>query len=466
MSTPAVEQPKPMAKIPAKQTVLVTVICFVAWSIAVYDYILFGTLLPRIEESFGWTQSFALLVSTLASAAIFIVIIIFGPLVDRMGRRKGMMASVGGTAVAGVATAAVQGATSVVAVRGFTGLGLAEQNVNGTYLNEIFAQTESKRIKRNQGFFYSLVQSGWPVGALLAAGFVALTAHFFGAENWRVAFLLSIIPSIVVFALIYFLLKETPQFTTMKKIRDLRKAGKPEEAEALSAATGLRVEKEVPLKRIFNGKHRRNTIVLSLAWTLNWFGIATFSVLGTSVLESGKGVDADSALLMIVGANLVGALGYLTHGFLGDKFGRKNVVVVGWLIAGVAFAVMMLGPNNPEFVLPLYMVGLFFLLGPYAAIMYFQAECYDADCRATGSAFISAFSQPGAVIGGFILTALVAAAFEFATAALVVGAIGTFVSGLVMLFAKKVETDVPREEVPIPALRPTDEVVQAARSNR
>lgn len=128
MSTPAVEQPKPpveqpkpMAKIPAKQTVLVTVICFVAWSIAVYDYILFGTLLPRIEESFGWTQSFALLVSTLASAAIFIVIIIFGPLVDRMGRRKGMMASVGGTAVAGLATAAVQGATSVVAVRGFTG---------------------------------------------------------------------------------------------------------------------------------------------------------------------------------------------------------------------------------------------------------------------------------------------------------------------------------------------------------
>lgn len=465
MSTPAVEKPKPLAKIPAKQTIIVTIICFVAWAIAVYDYILFGTLLPRIEETFGWSQSFALLVSTLASAAIFVVIIIFGPLVDRMGRRKGMLASVGGTAMAGAATAAVQGATSVVAIRGFTGLGLAEQNVNGTYLNEVFAQTESKRIKRNQGFFYSLVQSGWPVGALLAAGFVAVTAHFFGAENWRIAFLLSIVPSIVVFGLIWVLLKETPQFTAMKKIRELRKAGQLQEAEELSAATGLRVEKEVPIKRIFNGKHRRNTIVLSVAWTLNWFGIQTFSVLGTSVLESGKGVEASSALLMIVGANIVGALGYLTHGFLGDKFGRKNVVVVGWLISGVAFAVMMFGPDNPGFVLPLYMIGLFFLLGPYAAIMYFQAECFDADCRATGSAFISAFSQPGAVIGGFILTALVAAAFDFSAAVLIVGALGTFASGLVMLLAKKVDPVPEEDQAPIPALRPTDETVQAVREN-
>ncbi|GAA1821459.1 MFS transporter [Nesterenkonia flava] len=463
MLTSTPEQPQRLPKISGKQTVIVAIICFVAWSIAVYDYILFGTLLPRIEESFGWSQSFALLVSTLASAAIFVVIIIFGPLVDRMGRRRGMMASVGGTAVAGVATAAVQGATSVVAVRGFTGLGLAEQNVNGTYLNEVFAQTESKKIRKNQGFFYAMVQAGWPVGALLAAGFVALVSTWFGAENWRIAFLLSIIPSIVVFALIWVFLKETPQFTTMKRIRELRKAGREDEAEALSAVTGITVEKEVPLKRIFNAKHRRNTIVLSVAWTLNWFGIQTFSVLGTTVLESGKGVDADSALLMIVGANIVGALGYLTHGFLGDRLGRKNVIVGGWLIAGIAFAVMMFGPDNPGFVLPLYMIGLFFLLGPYAAIMYFQAECYDVDCRATGSAFISAFSQPGAVIGGFILTGLVAAAFSFSTAALVVGALGTFASGLVMLAAKKVTPEMPAEDAPLPALRPTEDVVQGVK---
>jgi hypothetical protein len=83
-------------------------------------------------------------------------------------------------------------------------------------------------------------------------------------------------------------------------------------------------------------------------------------------------------------------------------------------------------------------MGLFFLLGPYAAIMFFQAECFDTDCRATGSAFIGAMSQPGAIISGFILTGLTAASIGYSTAAFWVGAIGTVVSGVVVLGAHKV----------------------------
>ena len=89
-------------KISLKETRFVTIIAFLAWTIAVYDYILFGTLLPRIEESFGWDSSHALLVSTLVSAGVFLVIIFFGPLIDKLGRRKGALTSVSGSRVAGV----------------------------------------------------------------------------------------------------------------------------------------------------------------------------------------------------------------------------------------------------------------------------------------------------------------------------------------------------------------------------
>lgn len=181
--------------------------------------------------------------------------------------------------------------------------------------------------------------------------------------------------------------------------------------------------------------------MLSLAWLVNWFGIQTFSVLGTTVLESGKHISAGNALVLVVVSNLVGALGYLTHGWLGDRFGRKKVIVTGWLLAGVFFAAMLVGPENPAYVLVTYMLGLFFLLGPYAAIMFFQAECYDTDCRATGSTFIGAMSQPGAIVGGLILTGLVADAMSFSTAALLVGALGTFASGLIMLGTKTVTPD-------------------------
>lgn len=438
MTSPTSTPPAGLRSVGVKETRRATRIAFFAWTIAVYDFILFGTLLPRIEESFGWDTSYALLISTLVSIGTFVVVMLVGPLVDKLGRRRGMIISVAGTAASSAATAATVGAASLVGVRAISGLGLAEQSVNATYLNELYAVTEDKKIKRNQGFVYSMVQTGWPIGALTAAAFVAIVTAVFGADSWRIAFLLATIPAVIV-ALVCRRLKESPQFEAQREIQRLRKTGSVPEAEALAAATGLNVQHDAPFKRIFQGKHLRNTLVLSLAWLVNWFGIQTFSVLGTTVLETGKGIDASNALLLVVGSNLVGALGYLTHGWLGDRFGRKRVIVIGWILGGLFFAAMLLGPSDPFYVLFTYMAGLFFLLGPYAAIMFFQAECFDQDCRATGSTFIGAMSQPGAIIGGFILTGLVAAAVPFSTAALWVGALGTLVSGLVMLGAKSVK---------------------------
>ena len=94
--------------------------------------------------------------------------------------------------------------------------------------------------------------------------------------------------------------------------------------------------------------------------------------------------------------------------------------------------------------------GLFFLVGPYAAIQYFMAECYPVSCRATGTAFIGAMSQPGIVIGGALFTA-VAAGANTGTAALWVGALGTLISGVLMIAAK------PMAEAPL-AIAPENEL--------
>src|SRR5699024_1560084 len=114
---------------------------------------------------------------------------------------------------------------------------------------------------------------------------------------------------------------------------------------------------------------------------------------------------------------------------------------------------MMMGPNNPGFVLPMYMIGLFFLLGPYAAIMYFQAECFQPECRGTGSAFIVSMSQPGAVVGGFILTALVTANFGLTNATIIIALGGVLLSGLIMMFARPVKPSPEPENVGLSKLK-------------
>ncbi|MGC0367117.1 putative MFS transporter [Rhodococcus sp. 27YEA15] len=396
-----------------------TIICMIAGIVAVFDFILFGTLLPRISESFSWSTSQALLVSTLVSVGTAVVLFGIGPLVDRLGRRRGMISTVLGTAVSSAATAAVTGGVSMVAVRSVSGLSLAEQSVNATYLNELYNAAEDEKVTRNRGFIFSAVQTAWPLGALTAAGFVAVVGSLLGLDQWRWIFLIATVPALIV-AYWCRSLRESPQFLVQNAARETGVGG------------------EGSISTIFKRTYLRNTIVLSLAWLFNWMAIQTFSVLGTTVLEVGKGFSANNSLMIVVVSNLVAMLGYLAFGWLGDRISRVKIISFGWLIGAALFTAMLAGPDDTAFVLVTYMAGLFFLLGPYAAVLVFQSECYPTECRATGGAFAFAMSQPGAIFGGLLLSAATGLGWSYGSAALAVGAGSCLLSGLIMFSARTI----------------------------
>lgn len=422
-------------RVSKSQTRRGTVIALFAWIFAVYDFILFGTLLPSIQEDFGWSPATAVGIATAISVGTALVVFGVGPLVDRLGRRKGMMITVSGTAIASAASALTVGAGSLVLARSVGGLGLAEQSVNTTYLNEIYALSEDEAITKRRGFIYSIVQGGWPLGTLLAALFAALLLPVVG---WRGCFLVAVFPAIII-VLARRSLKETPQFVLQDKVRRLQKSGDTVGAKTLAAEYGLEAERKAPLREVFAPESRRNTIFLGLAWFTNWFGIQTFSVLGTSVLTEGKGVDFAGALVMFIIINIVAFTGYLFHGWAGDKFGRRNVIAVAWIISAVLFAAMLLLAHSTVAVVALYAGGMFFLVGPYAAMLFYMGECYTADCRATGASLINAISQPGAIVAGILVTSLLAAGVAWSSTALYIGAAGILVSGFVMFACKKVQ---------------------------
>ncbi|SEH01144.1 Sugar phosphate permease [Nonomuraea solani] len=417
-----------------RETRKATVIALFAWIFAVYDYIMFGTLLPEISAQFGWTAAEASLYSTLISVGTAVVVLGVGPLVDRLGRRKGMIITVSGTALASAVSAATMNAAYLIGVRSIGGLGLAEQSVNATYLNEVYAVTEDEKIKKRRGLIYSLVQGGWPLGTLLAAAFIAV---FLPLVGWRGCFLLATFPAIVI-ALLRRGLRETPQFELQQRMERLRKAGQREEAAGLAREYGVSESQAAPFLEIFRGAALRNTLVLGFAWFVNWFGIQVFSVLGTTVLTEGKGVGFTNSLLMFIVINAVGYLGYVFHGWAGDRWGRRNVIAFGWMASGVLFALMLVAAEGTFAVVALYSLGMFFLVGPYSAMLFYMGECYDTRCRATGTSFINAISQPGAIAAGAIITAMLVAGSDWSQGALIVGALGTFLSGFVMFGARKV----------------------------
>lgn len=428
-------QPRPLL---SKEVRFGTWIAFFAWVFAVYDFVLFGTLLPELGADFGWSAVYQAEIATWIATGTAVVALGIGPVVDKLGRRSGIIFTVGGAAICSALTAIGGGAGSIVLVliRSLSGLGYAEEGVNATYLTELYAATDDPRLSRRRGFIYSLVQGGWPVGALLAA---ALTAILLPIIGWRGCFIFAAIPSLVI-AFMARRLRESPQFELQSEIRRLRGAGREADGRMLAHQNGVDFEEHqsAGLAAAFRGPSLHAVVSLGSALLLNWAAIQIFSVLGTTVITRVHHISFGNSLLILILSNLAGYCGYLTHGYFGDRIGRRNVIALGWVLGGGAFTAMLYGPDNFVIVVALYSMGLFFLNGPYSAMLFFMGESFPTKIRATGGAIIHCMGPVGAILAGLGVTQFLGSGAGWQSAAFWFGAVPCFVSGLLILTARHV----------------------------
>jgi MFS family permease len=430
-----------------RELIYPSIIAFLAWVVCVYDYIMFGTLLPRMADDFGWATATSTAVATLVAVGTFFVAILVGPLIDYAGRKKSLIITTAGTGLSSLLTGltpAAFGAVWLTVIRAISGLGYSEQAVNTSYLNELYGNRKSR------GFVYAFIQGGWPIGVLLASAFTAL---LLGTVGWRGVFMLATIPALIVAAL-GFRLKESPRFLAMQRVRQLEKENRHDEAVEFGRHFDIDVHhvQETTLQQIFEPDIRKHTIFLALAFLTNWIGIQVFAVLGTTVLTEGKGVSFGSALTVLIVSNAAAYIGYLCHGFVGDRIGRRLTIAGGWVISGLAYTFMLFGPDSQVFVLTMYTVGLFFIIGPYAALLFFMGESFPTRVRGTGASFVNAMGPIGAIVGGALLTAFLTATGEnMVLAAFLSGGIATILSGILMLGTRDVKDPHQAEVVEEPA---------------
>lgn len=425
--------PPAPAELTSRDVRVATWICFFAWTFAVYDFVLFGNLLPVLAAEVGWAPAQSTAVNTWVTAGTALVAFAVGPLVDRIGRRKGILISVIGAAIASLLTAVAGWAVGIVGgigvvllilVRSAAGLGYAEQSVNAAYLNELFAHAYTDPAKaRRRGLIYSLVQSGWPIGSVLAAASIYL---LFPVGGWALCFIVAAFPAIFI-VIAGRWLKESPQF----------------EAHKHANTNGS------PLKEAFRGESLRSTVVIGLSFLLNWVGVLVFAILGTSLLSApdGKDIPFTNALVILVVSNATAFAGYVFHGWLGDRIGRRNTIAIGWVLCGASFTAMLLAPSgNFGVVVALYSAGLFFLIGPFSALLFFNGESFPVRTRATGGSIINASGQVGAIISSFLVTLALGAGWTWSTAAFWIGCVPIFASGLLILAARNVNPRTVRQD--------------------
>lgn len=401
---------------------------FLAWMFSVYDYILFGTLLPIISTTYNWSPEVSLQIATWVAVGTFILSFAVGPITDHFGRRNALMITTFGAALSSGLTALTMSPLYLIVVRSLSGLGYSEQAVNTTYLSEIM---EPGR----RGFLYSFVQGGWPIGVLFAS---LMTAIFEPIVGWRGVFLIATFPAIVI-VILWSRLKESPRFERMKEIRRLVKTGKHEEAERLGKEWGIDSQKMTrsSLMQMFGPDIRRHTIFLGLAFLMNWVAIQVFVVLSTTVLVNGKQISFSNSLLMLILSNALSYIGYVVHGYIGDKVGRRGTVGVAWILAALSYASMLLFAHGFLGVVVTYSIGLFFIIGAYSALFSYMSESFPTRMRGTAASVINAMGPIGGIIGSALFAAFTGTS-GIVTGAFLAGVIPLLLSGLLMFGARPV----------------------------
>jgi MFS family permease len=435
-----VDQAVDTSKITQFDVVYASIVAFFAWMFSVYDFILFGTLLPLIAQEFHWTTAFSTGVATIVALGTFLVSLTVGPITDYFGRRNALVITVGGAALSSGLTALTPSAWYLVIVRSLSGFGYSEQAVNTTYLSEIYGP-------RRRGFIYSFIQGGWPIGVLFAA---AMSALLLPAVGWRGVFLVSTFP-IILILILRTRLKESPRYEHMVAVRRLEAEGKIAEARELGQKYGVDADRSAQFTyvQLFGVDVRKHTIFLGVAFLLNWFAIQVFTVLGTTVLTQGKGISFSNSLFLLILSNALAYIGYITHGYIGDYLGRRETIAGAWIIAGICYLIMLLVASSYVAVLITYSVGLFFLIGAYSALFTYMGESFPTRMRGTGASFINAMGPIGAVLGSLLFTGVLAGSASVATAALIAGAIPLILSGLFLFGARRVPPRRTLEEISV-----------------
>lgn len=418
--------------------VYASIVAFFAWMFSVYDFILFGTLLPLIAKQYGWSTATSTAIASWVALGTFLVSLTVGPLADYLGRRNALLATTVGAALSSGLTALTFSPVYLILVRSLSGFGYSEQAVNTTYLSEIYGA-------RRRGFLYSFVQGGWPIGVLFAA---FMTGILLPSVGWRGVFLVATFPAIVI-AVLRLRLPESPRFAQMHEVRTLLAQGADDQARQVGASHGINVGKarRFTYAQLFDADVAKHTVFLGLAFLLNWFSIQTFAVLGTTILTAGKGLTFQNSLFLLILSNALAFIGYVLHGYLGDIMGRRETIIGAWVLAALCYTLMLVVAHTPFAVLVTYSAGLFFQIGAYSALFTYMGESFPTRMRGTGAAFINAMGPIGGILGSVVFTIALKSHVSIPDAAVWSGAIPLFLSAILLLGARRVPPGKTLEEI-------------------
>lgn len=326
------------------------------WMLDAMDFLLFTFALLPIQSEFGLTKQEASLPMVTALVASAVGGIAFGRIADRVGRVRAMTFSIllYSLATAGMATA--QNLWQLVAWRVLVGLGMGgEWSCGSVLVAETWpAQHRAKAM--------GIMQAGWAIGALFAAGLSALVLESWG---WRVLFLFGAAPAVLAFAV-------------------RRTVAEPEVWTARTT--------ESRWSEIFSPVYLRRTILATLLASsvlVAFWGVTSWlpAFLATPAAQGGAGLTITKSAAWLIVLQVGAFFGYVSFGWIADRIGRRPAFTLFMIAATAVVPLFAFGARSPLTLLTIGPLVGYFAHGYFSLFGAMLAELFPTRIRASAQGF-------------------------------------------------------------------------------
>ena len=375
------------------------------WALASYDSNLLVLTLPDIKKDLHLTDGSVGLLGFIVYGAEFVITLFIGYAMDQRGRKVMWMFCLAMAAVFTGLTVFVQNYAELAIVRALaSGFAQAELAVSITLVNE---QIQARR----RGLLYSIVQGGYPIGVFLASGVYLLAA----SQGWRHVFIWGVVPLAVV-AIGRSKIRESDRFLHLKKVRDAIARKDQTEVKRLTDEIPVDVAdlEKGSIRGLFAtpGPVRRTLIRLTVVWLFYATAFVAPNVYITVWLTDEKGWSTGGAATLLLVAGGIGFFFYLLGGALGERYGRRNVLLVTGVLVGPLNLALLLTSNKPILAI-LYFFAFQATNGTWSGAGYsYQAECFPTRVRGTAIGWLASMFAAGLTIGSLLWTTIVSVASE------------------------------------------------------
>lgn len=271
---------------------------FLGWTLDAFDFFVVVFLVETLSTQFGVGKAAIVLSLTTTLAMRPVGALLFGLLADRFGRRRPLMANVIYFSLIELACGFAPNFTVFLVLRALYGIGMGGQWGVGASL----AMEAAPR--RWRGLLSGVLQSGYPIGYLLAALAARLLLPAWG---WRSLFFAGATPAL----LALYVWSKVPESEAWQRVHSVTIGG--------------------ILRTVARNWKTAGYLVL-LMTLMNCLSHGTQD-LYPDFLKSAHGFPAATVALVAILYNLGGVLGGISFGQFSERLGRRRAMIAAMLLA-------------------------------------------------------------------------------------------------------------------------------------